>query len=256
MNFFAPLPEHAWSKYTAVQLLSAEESTLHPLGWGPYGITEWIKGDHITLTRNPNYFRLGQGLPKFTTLIYRYFGSDYNLSLTALLAGECDLVDQTAGMEAQSKLLLALNASGKLRIFFKTGMAWEHLDFGIQPVTYDDGYDSQTGDRADFFSNERMRQAIAYCLDRPALVKDVLFGQSTMMDTYLPPKHPFFNTGAISYAYDPHAIGLGKQLGSIEVGKQADLLILDIPDYRYLAYVFGGNPVSKVYKRGELVFQQ
>jgi imidazolonepropionase len=52
------------------------------------------------------------------------------------------------------------------------------------------------------------------------------------------------------------AIGLGAQLGSIEVGKQADLLILDIPDYRYLAYVFGGNPVSKVYKRGKLVFQQ
>jgi len=203
MNFFAPLPEHAWSKYTAGQLLSAEESTLRPLGWGPYGITEWVKGDHITLTRNPNYFRLGQGLPKYTTLIYRYFGNDYNLSLVALLAGECDLVDQTAGMEVQSKLLLALNASGKLKTFFETGTTWKHLDFGIQPVTYDDGYDNRTSDRADFFSNERVRQAFAYCLDRRALVKDVLFDQSTIMDTYLPPKHPFFNTAAISYAYDP-----------------------------------------------------
>jgi len=61
------------------------------------------------------------------------------------------------------------------------------------------------------------------------------------------------NASTINAAW---AIGLGEQLGSIEAGKQADLLILDVPDYRHLAYVFGGNPVSKVYKRGKLVFQQ
>jgi imidazolonepropionase len=50
-----------------------------------------------------------------------------------------------------------------------------------------------------------------------------------------------------------HALGLGQQVGSLEVGKQADLLILDAPDYRHLAYQFGGNLVKTVIKRGRVV---
>lgn len=47
-----------------------------------------------------------------------------------------------------------------------------------------------------------------------------------------------------------HAIGLGHQVGSIEVGKEADVLILKEKDYRHLAYMLGGNPVETVIKRG------
>ncbi|MFN8475800.1 MAG: imidazolonepropionase [Anaerolineae bacterium] len=50
-----------------------------------------------------------------------------------------------------------------------------------------------------------------------------------------------------------HAIGVGGRVGSIEVGKQADLLIVDAPDYRYLAYEFGGNLVGRVIKYGNIV---
>ena len=50
-----------------------------------------------------------------------------------------------------------------------------------------------------------------------------------------------------------HAVGLGDRVGSLEVGKQADLLIVAAPDYRHLAYEFGGNLVRRVIKRGEIV---
>ncbi|MCS6825038.1 MAG: imidazolonepropionase [Caldilinea sp.] len=47
-----------------------------------------------------------------------------------------------------------------------------------------------------------------------------------------------------------HALGLGDRLGSLEVGKQADLLVVDAPDYRHLAYWLGENLVEAVIKAG------
>ncbi|MBN2556623.1 MAG: imidazolonepropionase [Anaerolineales bacterium] len=49
------------------------------------------------------------------------------------------------------------------------------------------------------------------------------------------------------------ALNLEDQIGSLETGKQADILILDIPDHRHLGYRFGSNLVSAVYKRGKRV---
>jgi imidazolonepropionase len=49
------------------------------------------------------------------------------------------------------------------------------------------------------------------------------------------------------------ALGLQARIGSLEVGKQADLIILSVEDYRHLGYRFGGNLVDTVIKRGEVV---
>lgn len=45
-------------------------------------------------------------------------------------------------------------------------------------------------------------------------------------------------------------------IGSLSPGKQADLVILDIPDYRHLSYHFGVNHVWKVIKKGKVVWEQ
>ena len=50
------------------------------------------------------------------------------------------------------------------------------------------------------------------------------------------------------------AVGRGDRVGSLEPGKQADLLILDIPDYRHIGYRFGVNLVRTVIKTGEVVW--
>jgi imidazolonepropionase len=48
------------------------------------------------------------------------------------------------------------------------------------------------------------------------------------------------------------AIGKADEVGSLEAGKQADLLILDVPDYRHLGYRFGVNLVHTVIKKGRV----
>jgi len=50
-----------------------------------------------------------------------------------------------------------------------------------------------------------------------------------------------------------HAIGRGDVIGSLEPGKQADILILDARDYRQIGYRYGTNLVSTVLKKGHVV---
>ncbi len=50
-----------------------------------------------------------------------------------------------------------------------------------------------------------------------------------------------------------YAIGRGDNIGSLEPGKQADILILDTADYRQLGYRFGTNLVHTVIKKGQIV---
>lgn len=50
-------------------------------------------------------------------------------------------------------------------------------------------------------------------------------------------------------------LGLGDRIGSIEVGKQADLVVLATPNLLHLAYHYGINPVSAVVKNGAVVHQ-
>lgn len=52
-----------------------------------------------------------------------------------------------------------------------------------------------------------------------------------------------------------YAIGRGAEIGSLEPGKQADCLILDVDDYRQLGYRFGTNLVQTVIKKGEVVWR-
>ncbi len=61
-----------------------------------------------------------------------------------------------------------------------------------------------------------------------------------------------FTAVTINAAY---AIDKGEEVGSIEIGKKADLVVFDAPNIEYIIYHFGINHVHKVYKEGKVVVE-
>jgi len=52
------------------------------------------------------------------------------------------------------------------------------------------------------------------------------------------------------------SVGRADRIGTIEAGKQGDLVVLDVPNVRYLAYEFGWNPVRAVVKAGRVALER
>lgn len=218
-NFWHPFPRHLWQEqlgYRAADLMEAQESARLPMGWGPFVIQEWVSGDHITVVRNPHYFRADEGLPYIETVIFR-FVSDSNAVVAELISGECDVATHDVGLEEQADLLLKLEQQNILQPVFMTTQAWEHVDFGIQPAA--------TDARPNFFGDARVRQAIALCLDRQRVVDTVLYGRTGVAHSYIPPEHPLYAGERLTeYSYDPAAgRALLEEVGWLDLGE--DMLV-------------------------------
>jgi peptide/nickel transport system substrate-binding protein len=192
-KFFSPLPQHAWASIAVSELATSEVSSRLPLGYGPYVLDSWVAGDHITLHANPLYFRAKEGLPHFDNLVYRFVAAGAE-ALAAVQAGECDLVEEAAGLESLGETISQLSEAGKLAITLQTDTAWELLAFDIKPID---------PARPAFFASSEVRRAVAICVDRQRLVDQLSSGQSEVAELYTPPSHPLYNKEAIHYSFDP-----------------------------------------------------
>ena len=205
-NFFIPLPEHLLGELPINEMFENEKTAVHPIGWGPYVIEDWNFDKGILLTKNPNYHRASQGLPRFDQLEFLFVGQNVERNLELIFSGKCDFLDLEASIYFENismEDLIALDLDAKIGLHYSAGSVWEHLDFSLLHADYDDGI--QVGlDRPDFFGDVRTRRAIAMCLDWDK------FGRSTSelqpadrLYSYVPADHPLFNPDILSYTYDP-----------------------------------------------------
>lgn len=212
INIFQPYPRHVYEGMDWLAISEDEAASRDPLSYGPYAIDEWIAGESITLSPNPNYFR---GEPPLDQLIYRFVG-DTNQLVAQLASGECDLGTQDAAFEGSLPLIRGFEEQGLMTVVEAVGTVYEHIDFNTQPVEGYTGAAATLTDNAGglLFQNVEFRRAIANCIDRQAIVDQATNGGGAVQNSYTSEDHPLFpGNDAISvYEFDP-AAGLERLAG-------------------------------------------
>ncbi len=198
LHFWHPLPRHTLSALSGTELLADPGATLHPLSWGPFMIEDWARGHHLTLVRNPYYFRAAEGLPRVDRVTFR-FGLSPDAIVNELLAGQCHLGSAVTDFTGQIPLLLNAHDTNTLAPQFVSSLTFEHLDFGLQPSE-----DYKPSPAATLLRDVRARQAVAYCLDRRALADQLTNGLAEVPPAYVPAAHPYYIAGQTpQYAFEP-----------------------------------------------------
>ena len=156
-----------------------------PIGTGPFKFGEWVKGDHITLEANRDYFKRGPFLTKVT---YRLL-KDTSVAGDLLARNQVDYILVRPPLES----IRDLQASPDVRV--KTFS---------QPSRYYMGFNL----RRKPFGDLRVRQALSMAVDRPLLVDRAVLGYGI----------PGFGmyTPAIPWAFNPDARAPGLDLAAAE----------------------------------------
>jgi peptide/nickel transport system substrate-binding protein len=194
-NMWTPYPRHYWGTLTADELLAAEQSNRMPLSHGPFVVSEWVEGEHITLIKNENYYLADEGLPRVDLIQMRFIPNTDQL-LAQLLDGRCDIGTHDALGMRQAQALLEAGDGRLLEPHFQAGTIFEHIDFGIESAA------EYAASRPDWFGDVRVRQAFVMCIDRQAMINNFLFGQAEIMHTYVPAIHPLYPEDLTLWPYD------------------------------------------------------
>jgi len=227
--FFAPLPRHQLANFTKEEFLTAPQSNFQPLGWGAYQVVEWVTGDHLTLQRNPNYYRAGEGLPYFDSLVFR-FVSGGEEALAAVRSGECQIAANLPDVLTVQRELVRDQEDGVLAVYTNEGSAWEQISFGIESL----------GKRLVPLQDKELRVAVAGCIDRERISRARLDAGEVVDDYLLPGSFSGDNGGSLPY--QPAESGLKlKDLGWIDQDGDPETPrvaqgVEGIPDGRPLAF--------------------
>jgi ABC-type transport system substrate-binding protein len=98
-----------------------------PLSFGPFVITEWIKGQSITMEANP-YYAAGTGVQNIIVVIVE----DTNQAVAQLLSGDIDYLEKaTLGAGAEVQTVVDAAAAGQVQVEILPSPTWEHIDFNL-----------------------------------------------------------------------------------------------------------------------------
>jgi len=160
---------------------AVETMKSHPIGTGPFRFEEWVRGDRIVLTKNPDYHV--KGLPHLDRVTFRFI-TDPNAVLAALKAGDVDV-----------------------SLF---GLGPEH----VQDVQKDARFQVLVGDTTNDvilamnnsrkpYTDVRVRRAMTYGINKSDVLKGAMFGMGKILGTNVDPLNPYYVDMSKVMPYDP-----------------------------------------------------
>ncbi|MBE3584118.1 MAG: hypothetical protein IMX01_08400 [Limnochordaceae bacterium] len=186
----------------------------HPVGTGPFVFDRWVRDSFIQMNRNPRFWQ--PGLPYLDSVEIR-FVSESAVKVSGLLSGAFDAVDMVDPLQLpllqRSPLVQVDRQPGSMVLV----MALNHRSPGLNDV--------------------RVRQALAYALDREAILKSAYGPFTTITNTFMDPDSRYYpDSLGNPYPYNPArarellaAAGYGN--GTAKVGDrtvQLKPLVLDM----------------------------
>ncbi len=136
--------------------------TRNPIGTGPFAMEEFTSGDHITLTANPEYWG---GEPAIAGVEFRFI-SEGSTAVTALKAGEIDWTDSIPVQQVD-----ALSSDEGIELAVEPSNDYWYLALNQAEAPWND---------------VRARQAVAYAIDRDAIVQATTFGTGAQNQLAIP----------------------------------------------------------------------
>jgi len=180
-------PEHLFS-YPALIVPEqfGGDITREPIGTGAFTIAEYIPGERCRLTARQDYWRTGKDgkpLPYLDEILWVQLGEDRSADLAALQTGQVDTV-----IEPNVAMWEAVKDDPRYEIRSTPTSATRVLRLRVDQ---------------DPWKDNRVRQALKHCLDRPKILAVALQNQGTIgNDSHIAPSHPEYVEIA-PFPFDP-----------------------------------------------------
>ena len=174
------LYDMAWGDAIMVAPKTAGTNKTHPVGTGPFSFSRWVPGDRIELVRNPHYWGPA---PKLAAVTFRIIG-DPAAATAALLSGSLDAYPDFPAPETVPKF--QHDPRFTVDIGTTEGKVIMALDNTRKP-----------------FNDVRVRRALAYALDRKAIIEAAYSGLGTPIGSHYTPGDPGYVDLSNTYPYDP-----------------------------------------------------
>lgn len=162
--------------------ITKNEFTRAPIGLGPYKLKRWVEGQELVLNSYKDYF---EGRPYIDNYIFRII-PDLATMFLELKAGGIDMMGLTPVQFAKQTESDFFQSN--FQKFRYPQFAYTYMGFNLKHP---------------FFKDKRVRQAIAYAIDKNEIVDVILFGLGTpATGPYVPNTWPY-NPNVKKYDYNP-----------------------------------------------------